>query len=188
MRLAPLSAAITNGWRKPLPLQNGPLFDLDMSNRRRYLHHKCELGEFFLSSDAIIRTFRRHLKCGRYHVADSGGRTGSLQPPRLHDRGVIVFPGNRINRKQTINRRRGKHPRIADRLDLTLDCIRRHYLRQVSPLSDTLALYSDFFDLFVDFRGYVDFFLLQDLVTDDYRAIRFFTDSPTPAIPATLPP
>jgi hypothetical protein len=52
-----------------------------------------------------------------------------------------------------------------------------------------LALYTDFFDLFGDFRGYVDFFLLQDLVTDDYGAVRFllpFADFTTPAVPTTL--
>lgn len=36
--------------------------------------------------------------------------------------------------------------------------------------------YSAFFDLFETFRGYVDFFLLQDLVDDDSGAIRTFTD------------
>lgn len=52
-----------------------------------------------------------------------------------------------------------------------------------------MALYTDFFDLFGDFRGYVDFFLLQDLVTDDYGAVRFllpFADFTTPAVPPTL--
>ena len=29
--------------------------------------------------------------------------------------------------------------------------------------------YGDFFDLFVEFRGCVDFFSLQDLVTADYQ-------------------
>ena len=28
--------------------------------------------------------------------------------------------------------------------------------------------------LFVDFKGYVDFFLLQDLVTGDYQSINYF--------------
>jgi hypothetical protein len=34
--------------------------------------------------------------------------------------------------------------------------------------------YRDFFDLFRDFRGYVDFFLLQDLVTENYTEINFY--------------
>lgn len=37
-----------------------------------------------------------------------------------------------------------------------------------------LARYRDFFALFEDFGGYVDFFLLQDLVTDDCADVRFF--------------
>jgi uncharacterized protein DUF6994 len=63
---------------------------------------------------------------------------------------------------------------ISDRLDLTLECIRRHYEGQSSPLGKTLARYSDFFALFKSFRRYVDFFLLQDLVTDDCSAVTFF--------------
>ena len=43
-----------------------------------------------------------------------------------------------------------------------------------SPLGDTLARYADYFRLFGDFRGYVEFFLLQDLVTDDCAAVKFF--------------
>jgi len=176
-------------WSKPLPLQNGALFDLDASNPRRYLHHKSELGEFFLSSDTIIRTFRQHLGAASImaQIPEADQEAFSRQGYTIG--GMMVFPGNRINSKQTINQRRGTHPLIADRFDLTLECIRRHYLRQASPLSDTLALYADFFDLFVDFRGYVDFFLLQDLVTYDYGAIRFllpFADFTTPAVPASL--
>lgn len=33
--------------------------------------------------------------------------------------------------------------------------------------------YPEFFELFGDFRGYVDFWLLQDLVSSDYDAVRF---------------
>ena len=43
--------------------------------------------------------------------------------------------------------------------------------------------------MFVDFRGYVDFFLLQDLVTDDYDTIRFFMpfdNFEPPSIPKDL--
>ena len=87
----------------------------------------------------------------------------------------MVFPGNRIGRKMTINGARGFHPRIKDRFDLTVECIRRHYRNEWSPLSDALRRYADFFGLFGDFRGYVEFFLLQDLVTVDCSAVKFFT-------------
>ncbi len=52
-----------------------------------------------------------------------------------------------------------------------------------------LARYRDFFAAFEDFRGYVDFWLLQDMVTDDYSAVRFLTpfdDVKPPAIPRDL--
>jgi hypothetical protein len=88
--------------------------------------------------------------------------------------GMMIFPANRINGMQTINGARGFNRTIADRLDLTLECIRRHYLGQANPLDETLARYTDFFELFNDIRGYVDFFLLQDLMTDDYLSVRFF--------------
>ena len=82
---------------------------------------------------------------------------------------------------------RGFHPRIKDRFDLTVECIRRHYRDEWSPLHEVLGRYSAFFGLFGDFRGYVEFFLLQDLVTEDCSAVKFFTPfedftiSPLPA-------
>ena len=42
-----------------------------------------------------------------------------------------------------------------------------------SPLADTIARYADFFALFGDFRGYVNFFLLDDLADDD-GTVKFY--------------
>ena len=76
--------------------------------------------------------------------------------------------------------------KIKDRFDLTLECIRRHYLNEESPLSDTLGRYASFFKLFDNFKGYIDFFLLQDLVSEDYLSIKYlmsfdsFDNSPLP--------
>lgn len=70
---------------------------------------------------------------------------------------------------------RGWYPRIADRFDLTLVCIRRHYLgERANPLGEVFHRYADFFALFGDFSGYVSFFLLQHLVEEDGESIRFF--------------
>ena len=41
-------------------------------------------------------------------------------------------------------------------------------------MSQTLKKNKDFFDLFVDFKGYVDFFYLQDCVSSDYRSVHFW--------------
>ena len=47
-------------WSKPLP--SGALFELDVTTPHTYLHHFSELGEFFLSSDAVIPTFSREFR------------------------------------------------------------------------------------------------------------------------------
>jgi len=99
---------------------------------------------------------------------------------------MIVFPGNRLEGKQTINGARGFNRKIADRFDLTLECIRRHYLSEQSPLSSTLARYSDFFDIFHEFKSYVDFFFLQDLFDSDKSRINFlmpFENFDSPPVP-----
>jgi hypothetical protein len=87
--------------------------------------------------------------------------------------GMMIFPGNQIEGKQTINGARGFTRAISDRFDLTLECIRRHYLNIDSPLALTLKRYADFFQLFTDFDGYVNFFVLNDLVGREGH-VRFF--------------
>jgi hypothetical protein len=78
--------------------------------------------------------------------------------------------------------------KIGDRMDLTLEAIRRHYLGERSPLTEVLGRYSDFFRLFVDFQGYVEFWHLNDLIAADGR-VRFylpFDDFCRNAAPATV--
>jgi hypothetical protein len=102
---------------------------------------------------------------------------------------MMVFPGNQVDGKPTINGARGLHPQIRDRFDLTLECIRRHYLAEPNPLGDTLARYADFFRLFGDFAGYADFFHLQDLVNEVSSTVKLFTpfgDFGERVLPTTL--
>jgi hypothetical protein len=158
-------------WSKPLP--SGPTFDL--SEQRYYLYHCSELGEFTLSSDAVMQTFIR------WPVALQPVRV--QDPPQVHEAfftiaytigAMMIWPANKIDGRLTINQDRGfRRWDIADRFDLTVECVRRHYLGRSSPLANTLSRYADFFDLFGDFRGFVDFFLLDDLVADD-GSVRFF--------------
>src|SRR5215813_416227 len=44
-------------WSKRLP--TGKVFELVTTTPRVYLHHKSQVGEFFLSSDSVIPTFTR---------------------------------------------------------------------------------------------------------------------------------
>ena len=98
--------------------------------------------------------------------------------------GHIIFPAHRTN-GFTINQSRGVNRKICDRFDLTLECIRRFYNKEESPLHETLLRYSNFFDLFSDFSSYIDFFLLQDFINENQQ-VRFslpfdgFNRSPLP--------
>jgi hypothetical protein len=87
---------------------------------------------------------------------------------------MMIFPANQIERKWTINQARGCNRKISDRFDLTVECIRRHYIGGESPLGEVLNRYAAFFRLFKDFQGYVEFFLLHDLVSNDRTAVNFF--------------
>jgi hypothetical protein len=161
-----------NLWSKPLP--SGVMFDLVDTTPRVYLHHRSQLGEFWLSSDSVIPTFWKEKRIAHIikqipEELESFFRIGYT----IGD--MMVFPGNCIDRHMTINAARGCSHLIKDRFDLTIECIRRYYLNEDSPLYATIGRYDDFFRLFVDFRGYVEFFLLQDLVTNDFSSVKFFT-------------
>jgi len=163
-------------WSKPLP--RGAVFDLDTR-----LHHKSTLGEFWLSSDAITHTYTSWSRPAR--LVEAIRQVPEQETTAFFGLGCtvgayLVFPAQKqVNGKwrASINQRRGIHPRIRDRFDLTLECIRRHYLGLDSPLTECFDVYSDFFALFESFRGYVEHFLLQDLVDDRFTSIRFFHGS-----------
>jgi len=87
--------------------------------------------------------------------------------------GSIIFPKH----MNSINQCRGSNAQIRDRWDLTLECIRRFYEGEESPLSWCLEQDREFFELFVDFKGYVDFFLLQDCVSNDYSKVELWIDT-----------
>jgi hypothetical protein len=171
-------------WSKPLP--SGVTFELD-DTARHYLHHRSEVGEFSLSSDSVIPTFSSYRRVADIINQIPPGEREAFKRLSYTIGGMMLFPANRIGGKSTINGARGFHHKIKDRFDLTVECIRRHYRDEHSPLSNTLVLYRDFFGLFGNFQGYVRHFLLEDLVTDDCSAVRFFmpfdnfTSSPLPA-------
>jgi hypothetical protein len=160
-------------WSKLLP--SGAVFELVDTTPRVYLHHRSGDREFFLASDTVIPSFVKERRIA--HIFDDipAEEVAAFRSAGYTIGGMMIFPGNQIDRKMTINSQRGCHPRIKDRFDLTVECIRRYYLGERSPLFETLQRYADFFAPFGDFRGYVEFFLLQDLVTDDGTAVRFFT-------------
>jgi hypothetical protein len=174
-------------WSKPLP--DGSRFNLSDQETGKYLYHNSVKGEFWLSSDTIGHSYSR-VKIKKLLPIISQVAPSDLDSFRNLVQtigGKLIFPSKCIDRKPTINAGRGIHYQIKDRFDLTLECIRLYYQNQNSPLAETLERYADFFRLFGDFRGYVEFFLLQDLVSSDYTTINFwmpfegFEHSPLPA-------
>ena len=160
-----------NLWSKKLP--NGSLFKLNETIPMR-LHHKSELGEFVLSSDSIANTYSS--------IKSTHNIIKNIKPDEIEKfvslcstiGGYIIFPSERINNQMTINGARGINKKIRDRFDLTLECIRRYYINEESPLDETLKRYSSYFDLFNNFQGYINFFLLNDLVIEKYSSIKYF--------------
>lgn len=153
-------------WSKELP--NGQAMKLDVGWNATYLTWK----DFRFGSDSIIVSFRyRKMKELLDSVSKAVPDYKAFVENYIHRSytigGTIIFPKHR----NSINQCKGTNPLIADRWDLTLECIRRYYKGENSPLYDVLLTDKRFFDLFVDFKGYVDFFLLQDCVSSDYSKV-----------------
>ena len=154
-------------WNKTLP--NGE--EMCLTDGKGYLVWK----DFRFGSDSIVNSFRNkrnenilrevmgQMENYRGFVENFLNETNTIG-------GYIIFPKMR----QSINQIRGCNPYICDRFDLTLECIRKFYNNEQSPLFDTLLRNKVFFDLFNDFKGYVDFFLLQDLVEENCEKIKFW--------------
>ena len=177
-------------WSKSLP--NGEAFEVTTLASDHYLYHSSNLGEFCLSSDSGIPTWKYWQ---RPAIAEVVGQIPTeveeLYRLAYTMGGMIAFPAGRVEGQHTINQARGVSWAIGDRLDLTLECIRRHYLGDLepSPLSKVLERYGAFFGLFGSFEGYVEFFLLQDLCNEDW-SVRLFRphsgfDSSPPCRPAS---
>ena len=157
-------------WSKPLP--NGKILELRVDKKGAYLYHQSELGEFFLGSDAITHSYKNHQR-KKWLTEQIPKEVNDLFDTGSTIGAYIIFPNNRIDRKHTINQARGVNSFIDDRFDLTLECIRRFYIGEISPLYNTLSRYADFFRLFTDFSGYIHFFLLDDLMNLD-GTIKFY--------------
>ena len=157
-------------WSKSLP--NGKYFHLSEEHPDAYLYHQSEEGTFYLGSDAITHSYRNQQR-KQDLVRQIPDEVDALFEIGSTIGAYLLFPNKQINRQPTINQARGVNAYIDDRFDLTLECIRRHYLGIPSPLSKTLTRYQSFFDLFADFQGYIDFFLLNDLI-DAQHHVKFY--------------
>ena len=152
-------------WAKPLP--NGDKFDLQVSDTEYLVY-----GNFRFGSDWITNLYMHHEKMiGVMNEIDGSVKEKNKKYTIASS---LIFPKNG---KNSINICRARNP-ISDRIDLTLECIRRYYDgvldESVNPLGKCLVANKDFFDLFGGFENYVEFFLLTPLVSKDFKQVHFF--------------
>ncbi len=153
-------------------MPNGKFFELTDNKSGIYLYHKSRLGEYSLGSDAITHSYKNQ-KRKSWLTKQIPFEVNELYEAGSYIGAYTLFPNKKVDGKYTINQARGVNRFIDDRFDLTLECIRLFYLGQESPLYDTFLRYKDFFDLFENFKGYVNFFLLNDLVEENEK-IKFY--------------
>lgn len=166
-------------WQKKLP--NG-------ANLKFQIKHKG--GSFFLldnksgisfGSDSILHTYR-HFKKG--YIREVIEKFNVKETNKFYEEitsigGYIIFP-KRIN---SLNQRRGTDALVKDRFDITLDSIRKYYQKDKLdyPLKKVIEKDGEFFSWFMDFKSYVSFFYLDDLVNPKTDEILFFSeDKPLP--------
>ena len=166
-------------WSKQLP--NGYQLELMDSEPKSYLTANVRGNQFNFVSDSIANSYAKS------NASEIKAIVSKIDPLIVDEfvainstiGGYIIFPGNKVDGKMTINGARGFNRLIADRFDLTLECIRRFYQSERSPLTEVLNRYLSFFELFGDFAGYVNFFLLEDLLSPS-GFVKYFTQIKEP--------
>jgi len=133
--------------------------------------------QHWYGSDAITSSYTTWLTPKALVAAIAGlsedQKARYLNPPYTIG-SAMIWPV-RSKDRPTLNAARGLRRLVSDRIDLTLECVRRHYAGEPeSPLADVINAYADFFALFEAFSEFVDFFHLQELVAPDYNEVQFF--------------
>lgn len=151
-------------WSKSLP--SGDRVSWELEAGTSCLIH----GDIRVSSDTIATTHSNYRRLGAAQMWESLTEVERRSYERSFYTigGFIIFP----TRPQSLNQRRGTAAAIADRFDLTLECIRQHYLGSAeNPLADVLDMDARYFQLFgaghQGFATFVEFFHLQDLATGE---------------------
>ena len=172
-------------WSKQLPI--GERLEIEEINSA--LIYRFNMQTLKFGSDSISNSY-----IGTKKISHLNGQIAQTEFEEFRDGGstiggYLIFPSEREGGKMTINGARGFNTKIADRFDLTLECIRLHYQRLEHPLEETFTspINKFFFSLFIDFKGYVDFFLLQDLADSQYDKVSFFTQLEKPFIKSPIP-
>ena len=172
-------------WSKRLPV--GETLELEITGST--LVYRFNMQTLKFGSDSISNSFM-----GTRKISHLIGNVPSSEFEDFRDKGstiggYLIFPSEREGGRMTINGARGFNNKISERFDLTLECIRLHYQNHENPLGKVFGtpINRFFFNLFRDFKGYVDFFFLQDLVDNSYERVKFFTEIEQPFQNSPIP-
>lgn len=149
---------------------SGQFLQLEQGKNAQYDYLVCDGRRF--ASDNIINMFERYKMPWprELEIENYNDRIKDYKQASYVLGGEIIFPKH----QDSINQCRGINDKILDRFDLTLECIKRFYEGKPNPLNDVLSADKEFFDLFVDFPGYVNFFFLDDLISPDSGRVKLF--------------
>lgn len=146
-------------------LPNGAKFELlEASNTKDYLCLKQD-NRLKFGADSIINLYTHHNN-NKINMILTKLRENKnyqkLDNNYIHQSytigGSIIFPKH----KQSINTVRGNIHELADRIDLTLECIRIWYKdkNKETPLKDIINSDAWFFHKFETFENYINFFFI----------------------------
>ena len=157
-------------WSRPLP--DGSHLELDAS-RSRTTDYLVTQDGLVLASDSLINSMTTwpHMTEVLAHIPEEEQEAFRRRASSVAATGL--WPKRRGPSGQSINQARGMNRKIADRLDLTIECIRRYYAGQESPLAPVLEDAARFFGLWPGWDAWVRWWLLDDLV-DAEGQIRWF--------------
>jgi len=156
-------------WSKKLPNGEVPILSETDYNGLKLKTDTCEL---ILSSDTMINPYTGNWKKIDLRYLKEINEINEFIK-LIHKIGnFIMYPRT----KNSFNQERGKNPKIYDRFDLSLECIKRYYNQreEYNPLLETIKRYNKFFELFGKFENYCKFYFLEDLTNEDFTEINHF--------------
>lgn len=151
-------------WSRPLP--GGTAFDLDAGGDPTGDYLVAPDG-LVLASDSLINSMTHWSRLRPVLASVPEDEQEAFRVRASSVAATGLWPKRSGPSGQSINQARGQHPHVADRLDLTVECVRRHYIGEQSPLANALNGAADFFALWPDWRTWITWWLLDDLLDND---------------------
>ena len=163
-------------WSKMTPVGEALSLNVPRAKQSAYLtHSRDDEIAYWFASDAITNSYTTWIRpktLVEAKMALTDAQVERYLNPNYTIGSASIWPLRKMHGSINTARVWG---RVADRMDLTLECIRRLYLGDnETPLGSRLSGYADFFELFESFAGFVEFFHLQQLVNTSLDQVEFW--------------